>query len=270
MKRNKIRLAFAFFLALSSIASGQGYQFLVYKTVDALPVRMMARYPNEAKEGCPSIVFFHGGNWNAGSALQFLDFFEHFNKSGYAAFSVDYRLIGSTAKTIGDEIDDAVDAIHWVASNAERLKIDAGRIYLCGYSAGAHLALSAVMLPPPDRLLRKPRGLVLIAAPVDPEIDPAFMEYIRPATSADAYSPFHSIDSHLPPMLFFQGTKDEEVSYPKVVSFVKMMKEKGNYCRLVVFKGKGHHLFNSSNDLNTIFTEMESFFRYLGGESKKE
>jgi acetyl esterase/lipase len=249
-----------FFLASCAAAFGQGYRSIVFKTVGELSVRMVAKDPVELKERNPAILFFHGGGWSAGDPMSLIDFFSYFSEHGYVTFTVGYRLVGSTSKTIDDQVEDAMDAINYVYQNAETLKIDTDSVFLCGYSAGGHLALSSVMMEQKNKLVHIPKRLALLSTPVDPQIPLKFCSFGALIKDVWHYSPYHKIVSGLPPMLFFHGTKDKIVPYASVVAFVKKMKAKQNDCKLISLEGGDHFFIEDSNDLKTVLEAMDAFF----------
>jgi acetyl esterase len=251
-------------ITFSINVSGQAYSSLIFKTVGSISERVLTRYPLQEKDEYPAIIFFHGGSFVSGGPDQFLDFFNYFNKKGYATFSVDYRLLTYSTNKVEDLVEDTTDAVNWVYKNCVSLRIDTRKVFVCGFSAGSYLALASLMLDPQQRLENIPNGFVLIGAPVNPaDIDEKYLNKEELARDTKYYSPYYHIKSNLPPMLFIQGTKDEEVSYDDVVMFVSRSIETGNNCQLLEFKDKGHHLFNSSNDLNTIFDSMSKFMDSL-------
>ena len=91
------------------------------------------------------LVYAHGGGWIVGD-LDFEDL--KLRKlalwSGYDVISVDYRLAPEFPCPAGR--DDVVDAVKWLRSSQNRTMIRANRLLIGGASAGANLALSALLL----------------------------------------------------------------------------------------------------------------------------
>jgi acetyl esterase len=87
----------------------------------------------------PALVYYHGGGHTIGD-LDTHDTLcrELCNGSGFAVFSVDYRL-GPEHK-FPAAVDDSWAALQWIAKNAAELKIDPARLTVGGDSAGGNLA----------------------------------------------------------------------------------------------------------------------------------
>jgi len=97
----------------------------------------------------PALVYFHGGGWVTGD----VDTHEGIcrtlaNAAGCVVASVDYRC--APEHTFPTAAEDAYAATRWVAAQASELGVDAGRIAVCGDSAGGNLA-AAVALMARDR-----------------------------------------------------------------------------------------------------------------------
>lgn len=107
----------------------------------ALPFRLYTPQ-GAAQEALPAIVYFHGGGLVAGS----LDAYDGIarclaNASGFRVVAVGYRL--APEARFPAAINDASFASRWLLEHAAELGMDAGRIAVCGDSAGATLAIAA-------------------------------------------------------------------------------------------------------------------------------
>lgn len=91
----------------------------------------------------PAALYFHAGSFNllgrelCGGHLCWLA------TNGLVGFSAEYRLTnGADGAGVAGAIEDAWAALHWMRSNAKRLRIDPQRIVVWGDSAGGGLALA--------------------------------------------------------------------------------------------------------------------------------
>ncbi|MBV9548237.1 MAG: alpha/beta hydrolase [Alphaproteobacteria bacterium] len=98
-----------------------------------------ARFYRAGPEGCPLLVYFHGGGFMLGSLTLYDTSCRRLARGGdCAVLSVDYRL--APEHIFPAAVRDAYDATKWAAANAAALKVDAGKIAVGGDSAGGNLA----------------------------------------------------------------------------------------------------------------------------------
>lgn len=105
-----------------------------------------ARVYTPAGEGpFPVLVYFHGGGWVIGS-VETLDAPCRMlaNAAGCVVVSIDYRLAPEFKFPTAAE--DCYAATRWVAENAGRLGVDAGRLAVGGDSAGGNLAAVVALM----------------------------------------------------------------------------------------------------------------------------
>ena len=107
-----------------------------------IPVRVY--WPNEAGP-LPIVVYFHGGGHVIGS-LETHDAIARnvACESGALVVSVDYRM--GPEHRFPAAVEDSWAAVLWAAGAAESLGADAGRIAVCGDSAGGNLAAVVALL----------------------------------------------------------------------------------------------------------------------------
>lgn len=92
----------------------------------------------------PAVVLVHGGGWNSGSSSDVAPDAQALAAAGLVSFAIDYRL-DEDGKGPGwpDELGDVLDALAWVADQADTYGVDPARIGVYGSSAGGNLALLA-------------------------------------------------------------------------------------------------------------------------------
>ena len=95
----------------------------------------------------PTLVFYHGGGWVAGSKDAALMSFMPWIEMGWNVVNVGYRLLRVAGAPAA--VEDAQCALRYIAApaQAKQFNIDTARIVVTGESAGGHLALVAGMIP---------------------------------------------------------------------------------------------------------------------------
>jgi putative ergosteryl-3beta-O-L-aspartate hydrolase len=103
-------------------------------------------YFSRVREGYryPVVINFHGGGFCLGKATDDRYWANVVLKTANAVFvSVDYRRAPEFPYPTA--VDDSVDALLYLAANADSLGLDSTRVALSGFSAGANLAFSALL-----------------------------------------------------------------------------------------------------------------------------
>lgn len=121
-------------------------QDIVYRSVDGGELALDAYVPGRPlADPAPAVVVVHGGGFLGGDkgAPDAAPIAATLARQGYAAFSVDYRLLPSGA--FPTALEDVQSAIAWLRdpAQAERFGIDPDRIGAFGGSAGAILVSEA-------------------------------------------------------------------------------------------------------------------------------
>ena len=101
----------------------------------SLPARLYA----PSRERLPVLLYFHGGGFTIGSIASHDTLCRELSRlSGCAVVSVDYRLAPEHRFPVA--VDDAWDAMQWLAGHDSDLRIDSSRMAVGGDSAGGTLA----------------------------------------------------------------------------------------------------------------------------------
>ncbi len=85
-----------------------------------------------------TLVYIHGGYWRAGTARDNSAIAEHFCDAGVAVFLVNYTLCPDS--TVPEIVQQLAQALGWIKANGSNYGAAPDNLYLCGTSAGAHLA----------------------------------------------------------------------------------------------------------------------------------
>lgn len=110
--------------------------------LDGRDLRARVYRPEPASVPLPLVVYFHGGGWVLGDLDTHDVMIARFALDSHCAVvSVDYRLAPEFA--FPSPVDDALDALLWLAEHRSRMGFATTRLGVAGDSAGAHLAAVA-------------------------------------------------------------------------------------------------------------------------------
>jgi acetyl esterase/lipase len=159
---------------------------------------------------CPVVVLVHGGSWKSGKPEHMRGFAEALASHGYASFSVQYRLVPEWR--FPAQLDDVQLALRWLAREADGLGIDAERIGIWGYSAGAQLAALAGLVTDSPRVRVVVAGggpADMIYASTSPVVHALMGGQIDDMPEAyRAASPLHQVDGDAPPTFIYHAAWD--------------------------------------------------------------
>ncbi|MEU8501949.1 alpha/beta hydrolase [Streptomyces lavendulae] len=174
----------------------------------SLPCENLDFFP-AAVPRAPLLVFVHGGYWqelgkgdSSFPARRLVPAGAAFAAIGYG-LAPQYRL---------DEIVDQVRrGVWWLVEHARDLGVDSERIVLAGSSAGAHLAMMALLdgwMPEGTRPADVIAGAVLLSGVYD--LEPVRLTYVNDPLRLDAeaaarLSPIRRLPDRLPPLVVARG-----------------------------------------------------------------
>jgi len=226
----------------------------------------------------PVIVHVHGGGWRRGSRRHPLpalgaDFYDRLAAQGFAVAAIDYRLSGEAR--FPALLDDVRTAIGWVRDNAGSYRLDHGRVFLWGDSAGGHLALLAALTGaaacgvvawfPVTDLARLPDDVT--DAGGTPDRGPASREALllgAPASEvpelARQASPVAHASAAAPPVLLMHGAADDMVPPAQSIRLAEALKAAAATVRLELVPG-ATHFWKGAGDLPAIVRSSVEFIR---------
>jgi acetyl esterase/lipase len=178
----------------------------------------------------PVMVWIHGGGFFQGDKADspMVNLATHFARCGFVSASINYTLLlrstddWRSLAALADAADrataDARDALRFLASERERLRIDAAKLVIGGGSAGAFTALQLGCGSPSVHGMQV-RGIVEFWGGL---MNPSLL-------GADA-----------PPILAIHGTADTTVPYAFAERLVARARDVGVRVELRTLHGEGH------------------------------
>ncbi len=196
----------------------------------------------DGRQRLPAIVLFHGGGWIVGDPEWAFARAKHFAERGMVAVAAQYRLSDEKTITPLEAMADARAVIRWMREQSDSLGIDPGRIAAYGWSAGAHLAVSAALFDdaPVPEISAAPNALVLVSPAVALQSDAHVRRLLGQRADVRDISPDEHVRKGLPPMLILQGNVDTVTPLGGVKRFCDRVQAAGNTCELRVYEGYGH------------------------------
>lgn len=186
----------------------------------------------------PVVILVHGGGYAHGDKDKMSDEARTYAQRGYVAATINYRL-DPTLTGQGDPgyipaarnaIDDGLEAVRWLRSQATGLGIDSDRIAMLGTSAGGGIALGTATLDDPT-----PGGPL---AAYSPKISAAVATGATLTLGLDLIA-FDPTDSPLM-MIHFQTDTATGATEGDVLATCEEMWAVGGTCDQVIRPGVGH------------------------------
>jgi acetyl esterase len=200
----------------------------------------------------PALLFFHGGRWLYGGPDEFYPQCQYFSEQGFSCFSAEYRLGANNRPQVRGAVADARSAFDYLVDHAAELNIDPARITVGGGSAGGHLAAalgSGLPLAPDTNAPepRRPAAQLLYNPMLD--LAPGTPDHHLVKEYWEEISPYHHIDSRVPPSLILVGSQDPEVPVATAGTFCAAVRAVGGRCEVAVYEGQGHGFYHSAKYL---------------------
>jgi acetyl esterase/lipase len=220
--------------------------------------------PARDNEIAPVVLMLHGGGWRGGHRDMMQAACTAFARQGYVAIAPEYRLLGEVEWPV--PLNDLRTAVRAVRAKAKALRIDPARLFLTGYSAGAHLALLAAgmkgsPLKATDPYSEQSDAVAGIAAFFPPtRIAGQFAALLGVAENAlDAVSP-QTYAATLPPTIIFCGDEDPITPPQLSIDLHKAIRAAGGVCDLRLFSHLVHAFVSLPGMTETTVRDAIEFF----------
>ena len=261
---------------------------ITYMTATGHESKLDVYRRRDTNEPQPTLVFYHGGGWIAGSKDSAIMSFLPWLEMGWTVVNVGYRLADVALAPAA--VVDATCALRFVVDRAEDYGIDSDRIIVSGESAGGHLALAVGMIPESAGFTHRCagggfRGIETAAPKVAAIINwygitdvqkmlvggadarSYAAQWVGSRSDADevarSVSPLSYVRADLPPILSIQGDADPIVPYSQNVLLHAALAKAGATHELFTVAGAGHGNF-SAEERKQIYLKIGDFLAKNG------
>src|SRR5580700_10236898 len=228
----------------------------------------------------PAVILIHGGGWTSfdKSTMRTMGMF--LARSGFVAFSVDYRLMQGTTNLWPAQLDDVQRAVRWVRANAAKYRVDPDHIGAFGHSAGAQLASLLGMEDTHDnsdaalaKYSSRVQAVVEVSGPTDftthrDADDDAFLttffggDYAQRSKVWQDASPVFHVSKNVSPFLVMHGAQDADVPIAQSQELADKLREAGASVKFVTVEDA--HTFQTPEARKRLALETQAFFtQYL-------
>jgi acetyl esterase/lipase len=252
---------------------------ITYLTANNWDAKLDVYQSRDATTPNPTLIYFHGGGWTAGSkeasSLTFLPFLD----MGWNIVNVEYRLAKISLAPAA--VQDALCALRWVYRNGKEYNVDTNRLVLMGNSAGGHLALTTGMIPAsasldslcPGNEQLKVAAIInwygitdvneLLAGPNVRNYAVAWLGGMSDREEiAKRVSPLTYVRAGLPPIVSIQGDADPTVPYSQNVRLHQALDRAGVRNQFVTIANGKHGGFSDA-EMARAYAEIRSFLDKL-------
>lgn len=246
---------------------------IIYTSSGAAPLSLHAFMAQGSSSDAPALLLFHGGGWLYGGPEAFYPQCQYFSTQGFSCFSAQYRLGANNQPDVRGAVADARAALDYLIAHAGELRIDANRIVVGGGSAGGQLAAAlgsglplvpgATLSAGPRQAGPRPAAQILYNPILD--LAPGMPNHHLVVDFWQEVSPFHHIDSAVPPALILVGSQDLEVPVPTMEAFCTAVQTAGGHCEIALYEGQGHGFFNNPEYLEKTNQRILKFLKDLQG-----
>jgi acetyl esterase/lipase len=199
---------------------------------------------NSAPELKPVVIFFYGGSWQSGNRNDYRFIGEALTSQGFVVLVPDYRVYPEAL--FPEFLTDGARTIRWARDNVARFGGDPERIFIMGFSAGAHiaamLALDRQYLKTVGMTPTQLRGVIGLAGPYDflPLKSDTLKIVFGPESERWRSQPINFVDGRNPPALLMTGSADAVVNPDNTRRLAEKIKLKGGQVETVDYAELDH------------------------------
>ncbi len=199
----------------------------------------------------PAIILCPGGAYSFRSDTENEYVAIRFQSCGFQVFSLKY----SVNSPFPAALKELAAAVAYIRDNADALDVDPNKVFVCGFSAGGHLAgclgtlwNSALLAADyPDKSKICPNGIILCYPVVTSGVFTHKETIDNVARGMDkAYYPLLSLEENVspetPPMFIWHTFNDNEVPVENSIILANALREKGVSFELHIFPNGCHGL----------------------------
>jgi acetyl esterase/lipase len=251
-----------------------------YGTIGGHSLLLDVYLPAEHSDLRPAVVLIHGGGWTSFDKSTMVGMGKFLARSGFVAFSVDYRLFHDNENLWPAQLDDVQRAVRWIRANAAKYRVDAEHIGAFGHSAGAQLAALLGMEETRDnsdpglaKYSSRVQAVVDVSGPSDFTVHrdadgDAFLssffggDYAHAEKAWQDASPVFHVAKKVSPFLIVHGTKDSDVPIAQAQELVDKLKQAGASVNFVTVEDV--HTFQTPEVKRQLALDTRDFFmQYL-------
>jgi len=254
---------------------------VTYLTANNFESKLDIYFRRGATTPQPTVVYFHGGFWAAGSKEGSLMSLLPWMEMGWNVVNVEYRLARIAPAPAA--VEDGLCALRYLAAQARTYNIDVSRLVVTGESAGGHLTLTSAMIPESAGLDRQcagttpvPKvaaainwfGITDVADVIDgPNKANLAVTWLGSLPNKDEIarrvSPLTYVRPGLPPILTIHGDKDQLVPYNHATRLHEALTKAGVTNQLVTIRNGQHGNF-TPEERTQIFASIREFLKKQG------
>jgi arylformamidase len=209
------------------------------------PIERLSYYPAKTTNA-PIHIHVHGGAWRQRSAEALLFPAEAFIDAGIGFAALDFTSVDETHGDLEPMLAQVCAGLAWFAENARNLGGDPDRLYLSGFSSGAHLASAAIIADWSGfGVARNPyKGAVLASGMYD--LRPvrlskrsayvAFTDEIEDSMSAERH-----VDRFDVPVVLLHGSHETPEFQRQTRDFAAALEGAGKRAQYVLAEGYNHY-----------------------------